>query len=103
MIVSRTAVNFARIADLAAQGHSQRWIARRLGIDRDSVAQILRETQRKPLEVIFPSDLPKPEDDPPGFDPANIRRCAGCGALVYLWPCLACWLAAEANETPLTK
>jgi hypothetical protein len=98
MIVSRTAVNFTRISELAAQGHSQRWIARRLGIDRETVAQILREAQRKPPEVIFPSDVPRPEDDPPGFDPANLRRCKGCGALVYLWPCLACCLAEEANE-----
>lgn len=25
-----------------------------------------------------------------GFDPASLRRCAGCGGMVYLWPCLAC-------------
>jgi hypothetical protein len=25
-----------------------------------------------------------------GFDPANVRRCPGCGGMVYLWPCLAC-------------
>ena len=25
-----------------------------------------------------------------GFDAANLRRCPGCGGMVYLWPCLAC-------------
>jgi|GEM_PF-3242333 len=30
------------------------------------------------------------DDLRPGFDPANLRRCPGCGAMVYLWPCLAC-------------
>ncbi len=25
-----------------------------------------------------------------GCDPANVRRCPGCGGMVYLWPCLAC-------------
>jgi hypothetical protein len=106
MIVSRTAINFARISELAGQGHSHRWIARRLGIDRETVGQYLRNTQPKPVEIIFPSDLPKPDDDPPGFDPANLRRCSGCGALVYLWPCLTCCLAEETgeetNETPST-
>jgi len=30
------------------------------------------------------------EDLGPGFDAANLRRCPGCGGMVYLWPCLAC-------------
>ena len=100
MITSRTAVNFARVSELAAAGHSRRWIARRLRIDRETVAKLLRQTHENPAEIRLPSNLPAPDDTPPGFDPANLRRCAGCGALVYLWPCLACCLAEEiAPET----
>lgn len=24
-----------------------------------------------------------------GFNPGQLRRCPGCGGMVYLWPCLA--------------
>ena len=41
-----------------------------------------------------PTGLPRPhvliDDLNVGFDAANLRRCAGCGGMVYLWPCLAC-------------
>ncbi|WP_254512814.1 helix-turn-helix domain-containing protein [Anatilimnocola floriformis] len=111
MITSRTAINFARILELAAEGHSQRWIARRLGIDRATVSQVVQAAAEQPnpqaasnaAEINFSSDLPNPDDAPPGFDPANVRRCCGCGALVYLWPCLACCHAAGIFETTSQK
>jgi hypothetical protein len=33
-----------------------------------------------------------------GLDPAQLRRCGGCGAMVYRWPCLAC--ALDRREAP---
>jgi hypothetical protein len=30
------------------------------------------------------------DDAPPDYDAKNLRRCPGCGAMVYLWPCIAC-------------
>ena len=38
-----------------------------------------------------------PEDNaPPDYVAANLKRCAGCGGMVYHWPCLACTGAERA-------
>jgi|GEM_PF-5870458 len=110
MIATRASVDLRRIVELAAQGHSHRRIARRLGIDRETVARIvaaqviaarthvdIRHCSDGLLDQTPPGDFLTPQDDPPFFDAANLRRCRGCGSLVYIWPCLACCLAAEAN------
>jgi hypothetical protein len=48
-----------------------------------------------------PGEEELPEDDaPPGYVAGNLRRCGGCGAMVYLWPCLACRMAV-AERLPL--
>ena len=108
MIHSRITLDYRRAAELAQQGHSHRWIARRLGINRKALPGIIREiaaeseisSEISAAEITLqPGDLPTKNDDPPGFDPANLRRCRGCGALVYLWPCLSCCLAEEASES----
>lgn len=97
-----SAADSRRIAALHAQGVSERWIARRFDLSaptvRDRLRQIRSETAVPlPLVPFPPGDPPLPGDDtPPGYDPANIRRCRGCGALVYLWPCLACCLSEVA-------
>jgi hypothetical protein len=42
-----------------------------------------------------------PEDDaPPDYSAANLRRCPDCGAMVYVWPCLACRMATMERVTP---
>ena len=46
-------------------------------------------------------DLPE-DDPPPGYDARNLRRCPTCGAMVYLWPCLACHMKAQARPLPLS-
>jgi hypothetical protein len=84
MTSSLTSLDFRRVGELAEQGYSHRWIARRFGINRAAIPVILRQLQREEDPVVTK------DDDPPGFDLANLRRCSGCGALVYLWPCLAC-------------
>lgn len=84
MTSSLTFLDLRRVGELSAQGYSHRWIARRLGVNRAAIPLILRQLQQE-ADPIATKD-----DDPPGFDLANLRRCSGCGALVYLWPCLAC-------------
>ena len=42
----------------------------------------------------FPVDLPE-DDAPPNYVAANLRRCPGCGGMVYQWPCLTCRLRAS--------
>ena len=34
-------------------------------------------------------DLPE-DDAPPDYVATNLRRCQGCGGMVYQWPCLTC-------------
>lgn len=110
MTASQTPVDSRRLVALARAGHSQRWIARRLGLKptfvRQRLNQLLRELAQesceKPAEVElegldFPPHLLPEDDTPPGYDPTHIRRCSGCGSLVYLWPCLSCQMAAESS------
>ena len=59
--------------------------------DKDSIA-LLREALER-LEQGF-SQLPAVASTGASYDPANLRRCRSCGALVYLWPCLNCALEA---------
>ena len=61
------------------QGRSVRWIARQLNIAPETARKTLQE-----LLQLVPADNPNSlepslNDPPPGFDPANIRRCRTCG------------------------
>jgi len=79
-----------------AAGTRHAEIARALGLSVWTVNRIadLARRQPEPRQV---SELPEDElpydDAPPEYVPLNLRRCAGCGAMVYLWPCIACKLA----------
>ena len=42
-------------------------------------------------------DLPE-DDAPPDYIAANLRRCTGCGGMVYQWPCLTCQLRTQPQE-----
>ena len=78
-----------RIRDLLALRLSQEKIAARLGMSPANVGKIARQ---------LADEAPQALDDlPPGFDQRNLRRCPGCGAMVYLWPCLTC--TSDARET----
>lgn len=116
MSASQIPVDSRRLLALAQAGHSQRGIARRLGLKptfvRQRLNQLLRETttefsdtssETEPERQGSSQSLPSEDDTPPGFDPNNIRRCPGCGSLVYLWPCLGCHMAAEAASTSIRK
>lgn len=116
MSASQTPFDFHRLVALAAEGKSQRWIARRLGLKPTYVRQRLNELLRQASEefaskheenALSNPDLPAhvlPNDDrPPGFDPTNIRRCRGCGALVYLWPCLSCHVEGNVSAESTHK
>lgn len=92
MTSSLTSLDLHRVGELAEQGYSHRWIARRLGINRAAIPEILRRLRQQEEPAA------EQNDEPPGFDLANLRRCSGCGALVYLWPCLACCLAQEITD-----
>jgi hypothetical protein len=46
----------------------------------------------------FSADLPE-DDAPPDYVATNLRRCQGCGGMVYQWPCLTCRLRAPLAGT----
>lgn len=103
MSAALTVIDSRRIEALHAQGLSTRQVARQVQLSASAVHKRLRKLRSEsavgpPPTGFPPGDVPpRPDEGPPGFDPANIRRCRGCGALVYLWPCLACCLADEAT------
>jgi hypothetical protein len=94
VLIRRAALARHRLLrDWRRQGVSLREIARRLNVAPKTVRRSLEDL------TLLPDDLPPTNDPPPGFDPANIRRCRTCGALVYLWPCLACAMTSETSTT----
>ena len=105
MSIALSPAESRRIAALHDQGFSERWIARRFDLSAPTISRKLREIRGETASVlqtaIFPPGDPSLPGDqtPPGYDPANIHRCRGCGALVYLWPCLACCLGDETIST----
>jgi hypothetical protein len=87
---------------LQRQGFSRRWIARRLQIAPQTIAARCREAETDD-QHLPPTRLPCDDEAPPGYDAANVRRCEGCGSLVYLWPCLGCKLAAMPRPAPIVQ
>lgn len=88
-----TILDYQAVARLLAAGRRHVEIARELDLSVDTIDRIAddRLRGREP-----PSEDELPEDDaPPGYIARNLRRCSGCGAMVYLWPCLACSLGAN--------
>jgi hypothetical protein len=69
---------------LYARGHSLRTIAKQAGISVSTVVRLTRSASRRPAQALLP------DDPPPGYDPALLRRCPGCGGRIYVWPCLLC-------------
>jgi hypothetical protein len=77
-------------------GIRQAEIARRLDLAVGTISRIasVRRLRRLKLHLLAADELPE-DDPPPDYVAANLRRCPGCGGLVYQWPCLACRLRAE--------
>ncbi len=98
MSASLNRLDSQRILALYEQGYSQRWIARRLDIAPRTVFCRLQDLLGQAPTDFVEIDPTVTEETPPGFDPANLRRCRGCGAIVYLWPCLACCLSVETES-----
>jgi hypothetical protein len=66
-------------------------IARELGLSVWTISRIAGE-RRFAAEDLGDADMPE-DDGPPDYVARNLRRCTGCGAMVYVWPCLACRLS----------
>jgi hypothetical protein len=48
----------------------------------------------------LPDDQLPVDDAPPDYTSANLRRCTGCGGMVYHWPCIACEAMAGPKAPP---
>jgi hypothetical protein len=88
-------------------------IARETGLSLWTIARIDSDRRRlgshhaprdEPLaEEIVEDDVDLPEDDaPPDYVATRLRRCPGCGGMVYQWPCLTCRLRAPLAGTGKT-
>src|SRR5262245_48062432 len=84
-------VNAVRRALAAGTRHTE--IARALNLSVWTISRIATE-RRFQRDELANSDLPE-EDAPPEYVASNLCRCPTCGAMVYLWPCLACRLATS--------
>lgn len=60
----------------------------------DRIAALERYATDSPTEADLIDD-----DAPPDYVPANLHRCPSCGAMVYVWPCLACRLAVSTRQS----
>jgi hypothetical protein len=66
-------------------------IARTLDLSLWTVTRIAVEPQFQRDDL---TEAELPEDDAPAdFVSSELRRCTGCGAMVYRWPCLGCQMA----------
>jgi hypothetical protein len=78
--------------------HTQ--IARELDLSFGTISRLADDRKLRDTDVAD-EDLALPDDDPPpGYQAKNLRRCPTCGAMVYLWPCLACRMKAQARPLP---
>jgi hypothetical protein len=73
-------------------------IARELNLSVWTVDRIAAE-MRYQLDPVPESELPV-DDAPADYEPSRMKRCGGCGAIVYLWPCLACEMATMTQKVP---
>ena len=67
-------------------------ISRELDLSVWTIVRIATEPQWQRDDLIE-EELPE-DDRPADFVSRELRRCGGCGATVYRWPCLACQMAA---------
>lgn len=77
---------------LLATGLSHIQIMRRTGLSRRTISRLAKEGRRK----ITAADIS--DEHPAGFVPQCLNRCRGCGARIYLWPCMQCEIRAKAES-----
>jgi hypothetical protein len=84
---------FLRAREMAAENAAPELIAAQLGLDLAQVQAILQDR-------LQPSRIVVDDDEPLREEILTSQRCEGCGALVYVWPCLACQMAGVISPPP---
>jgi len=80
-----------RFVEIARELELSLWTIQRIANDPDLQADPLPE-----------SELPV-DDGPPDYVAAEMRRCPGCGGMVYHWPCLACGVLNSPKVEPAAE
>ena len=75
-----------------AAGMRHTEIAREFDLSVWTIARIADRRRFQRDENADPNDLPE-DDGPPDYEAQNLRRCPGCGAMIYVIPCIACRMA----------
>jgi hypothetical protein len=90
-----TFAEFVAARRLLAAGGRHVEIARELGLGIWTVDRIAARLRYD--EDAASAELPE-DDAPPDYAPENLQRCPDCGAMVYVWPCLACRMAVTSSQ-----
>jgi hypothetical protein len=85
--------SFLKIRELATD-FAVHAIAGEVGVSPDCVTEVI-SGERQPSRIVVDDDHPLRDEM------LEARRCHGCGALVFTWPCLACAMqSGSAAATP---
>ena len=83
-----------RHTEIARELNLSVWTIDRIAVERRHEDESVREDE-------LPPGAKLPEDDcPPDYVAQNLRRCPGCGAMVYVWPCITCQMATMTQPVP---
>ena len=91
MVRQMTSIDVAAVQQMLAAKWRHVQIARELNLSLWTIGKIARAFREE--EEILSEGEALDDDAPPGFEAKNLLRCPECGAMVYLWPCLACRIA----------
>jgi hypothetical protein len=98
MLHKLTLQEFWAVKRALAAGARHVEIARELNLSVWTIARIDDDRQFE-AEEVSERDLPV-DDAPPDYVATNLRRCGGCGAMIYVLPCIACQLATATQRVP---
>ena len=115
-----TTTDVAAIERCLAAGMRHIEIARRLNLSVWPIARIADRRRFERDEAASTSDRPHSsrhaprdvpgtttlaedlieDDGPPDYQAQNLHRCPGCGAMIYVTPCIACQMATLTQPVP---
>src|SRR5262249_37544151 len=81
-----------------ARGRRHVEIARELNLSVWTIAKIADDRRFDPPPVGDEKQLA--DNGPCDYVALNLRRCPGCGAMIYISPCLACQMATQTLRLP---
>lgn len=91
-----TMLQFLAVKKALAAGARHVEIARELDLSVWTIARIA-DDRRFEADEVLESDLPV-DDAPANYVAKNLRRCGGCGAMIYVLECIACQVATATQR-----